>query len=70
MKEEASFFLKLLDDPDSIKFLQAHSAKLGNLVETIAPTLISIGVRELSKLPELQEGLKAHEKQYGLLKSF
>ena len=42
---------------------------MGNLVETIAPTLISIGVRELSKLSELQERLKAHEKQYGLLKS-
>ena len=69
VKEEASFFLKLLDDPDSVKFLQANSAKLGKLVETIAPTLISIGVRELSKLPELQESLKAHEKQYGLLKT-
>ena len=69
VKEEASFFLKLLDDPDSVKFLQANSAKLGNLVETIAPTLISIAVREVSKLPELQERIKAHEKQYGLLTS-
>ena len=69
VKEESSFFLKLLDDPDSVKFLQANSAKLGNLVETIAPTLISIAVREVSKLPELQERIKAHEKQYGLLTS-
>jgi hypothetical protein len=67
LKEEASFFLKLLDDPDSVKFLQANSTKLGNLVETIAPTLISIGIRELSKLPELQERLVVHEKQHGLL---
>ncbi len=67
VKEEASFFLKLLDDPDSVEFLKANNTKLGNLVETIAPTLISIGIRELSKLPELQERLVVHEKQHGLL---
>ncbi len=67
VKEEASFFLKLLDDPDSVEFLKANSTKLGNLVETIAPTLISVGIRELSKLPELQESLIVHEKQHGLL---
>jgi len=69
MKEEASFFLKLLDDPDSVKFLKANSTKLGNLVETIAPTLISVGIRELSKLPELQKSLLVHKRQHGLLTS-
>ena len=65
--EDTSFFLKLLDDPDSVQFLEANSDKLGNLVETIAPTLISIGIRELSKLPEFQKQIKTHEKKHGAL---
>ncbi len=66
-KKEDSFFLKLLDDPDSVKFLEENGDNLGNLVETIAPTLISIGIRGLSKLPEFQKKIKAHEKKHGAL---
>lgn len=66
-KEEMSFFIKLLEDPITEKFLSNNSTKLGNLVESIAPNIISIGIRELSKLPELQAWLKEDRKEQGEL---
>lgn len=51
-----SFFIQLLKDTDSLKFLSKGGGEnLSKLIETITPTLISLSLVELGKTEELQE---------------
>jgi hypothetical protein len=58
------FFLKLIQDPETVDFFQKNPKKFENLLDQVLPEVIPVVFAELGKVDSLEKELKKEQKEF------
>jgi hypothetical protein len=65
--KDPPFFLRLLQDKDTVEFFRNHQPQLQNLLDKIIPSIVPVVLTELGKIDAINEELKAKKKELDVL---
>lgn len=65
--KDPPFFLRLLQDKDTVEFFRNHQPQLQNLLDRIIPSIVPVVLTELGKIDAINKELKAKKKELDVL---
>jgi len=65
--KDPPFFLRLLQDKDTVEFFGNHQPQLQNLLDKIIPSIVPVVLAELGKIDAINKELKAKKKELDAL---